>query len=70
MNTGWVCPKCNRVHAPIILECVYCNDAQRAAPSIVPPVFPEPFDFPGTEIVCVSEVHIDGHLVAVGYGIQ
>lgn len=25
MNTGWICPKCQRVYAPSVTECVACN---------------------------------------------
>ena len=25
MNEGWICPRCNKVHAPFIKECD-CND--------------------------------------------
>ena len=24
-NKGWTCPKCGRVFAPSIVECIYCN---------------------------------------------
>lgn len=23
--TGWICPKCGRVYAPFMSECLYCN---------------------------------------------
>lgn len=26
---GWVCPKCKRVYAPTVLECVRCNGRKR-----------------------------------------
>ena len=25
MRTGWVCPKCKRIMAPTMVECIYCN---------------------------------------------
>ena len=25
MNNGWVCPKCGRVYAPYIPECMFCK---------------------------------------------
>jgi hypothetical protein len=25
MNTGWQCPKCGRVYAPFVDECIACN---------------------------------------------
>ena len=27
-QTGWTCPKCGRVYAPHVQECLYCNDAR------------------------------------------
>jgi len=29
MNQGWTCPKCNRVFAPWVTECSYCNNFQQ-----------------------------------------
>ena len=26
VKTGWICPKCNRVWSPDVLECWICND--------------------------------------------
>lgn len=25
-KTGWICPKCGRVYAPYIKECIKCNN--------------------------------------------
>lgn len=25
MNQGWICPKCQAVFAPFMMECKYCN---------------------------------------------
>ena len=27
MNTGWICPKCGRVYAPLQFQCLLCNQA-------------------------------------------
>jgi len=26
-TTGWICPRCNKVHAPSVLTCDRCNPA-------------------------------------------
>ena len=26
MNTGWICPKCEKVFAPTVVECAPCNE--------------------------------------------
>lgn len=28
-TTGWECPRCNRVYAPSVQECVTCSGSQR-----------------------------------------
>ena len=27
MSTGWICPKCGKVYAPYVTECIACNGA-------------------------------------------
>lgn len=25
-KTGWICPRCGKVYAPYIMECIKCNN--------------------------------------------
>ena len=37
-NYGWICPKCGRVYAPIIMECSHCNNNEiKPDPCIITP---------------------------------
>ena len=47
MHTGWVCPKCQRVHAPSVKTCL-CSGLPPSAPH-VPPEYFENKVYCGTE---------------------
>lgn len=43
MNTGWICPKCQKVWAPSMLECTACNCADHLRGGAIPY---DPFTLP------------------------
>lgn len=43
MNTGWICPKCQKVWAPSMLECSACNCADHLRGGAIPY---DPFTLP------------------------
>lgn len=35
-TTGWICPKCKKVWAPVVLECTDCNCADHLRGGAIP----------------------------------
>jgi len=42
--TGWECPKCGKVYAPSVVECVACNNTVTISDPVSPyvPTYPPP----------------------------
>ena len=58
--TGWTCPKCGSVYAPLVVECHRCNravvrinppESSPTTPPYEPPVGPSDWP-PGPQVTC------------------